>query len=1016
MARLKHQPSSPQGGFRPIQLSRQEISRMQEESNRRIANMERNRQAEMQQNRDVLQTMKEDAAYADQAEQRNFAIQQQNLQANLIQQQLNAKTQQTQADIKQQEIGQIFGGLASFSKTAAQIVAERELAEEKRKEDLDRMQVATGTDDPTKRALFLDAEGGLIGPLDETYKQELRVQEANNGDPNSIARGREANPAQTYIKNTSSANWMLENQYPAVLDSVLNSNLQIKFNDQIFNMSAARSNPRLMQAVGQAVLNEFVEKKKLTLNPRAVRTGLQAAVNYQNNLVRAASQAEIKESYSRQYESTTASIINNPAQFDQLIGPAFTTLRDIPYIGNSGAIDWFQTLITVRNVDDSGYQFPVEQLGRVVLKPGGKSFAEEFPLRWQQMKEARVNDEMKRVQREFAVDEIGYQTDVKRIVTGLTQDPSQGNADAAVEFFRTTYGKVPGEVLKFQASYTTEAIDKVKQAKQLLAIPNGFVTLEAVEAAEALDADTGREIRQRFIEQERRYNSGLYKETVESFKTTANGVTAYGTNKPNTPASVFLQTMMQSEFRKRVDKAVSGGMDFNQAATTIGQQLDQEVKAGARDPNSKWFRKSDAPGEGPSFPNLNKGMLSAQAQAARRYEGLKWTIKTNGLEKVINTKGSILTAEEAEQVTLNYGKPGFTVPQNVLAVAGMSNGLDPMVIINRQLAAQGMQPLAPPPSMATTSQSISPAFKKLLYKSPSINRSIRGLGSANAFNAAIIPNNLGPVIQQASQAAGVNPSYIAALAEIESGFKPDNVSYNGSSFGVMQINRQAHPSFFQGSDWKNPAANIRYGATYYSGLLAKYKDPVHAAMAYNAGPGNFEAYLRGQLPDGPIKTEMLNHGKKFAKVMYKYGDNSSLNNPNLMRTGHNSLKLTSSANSYVGMDTSDGPEAGNTACVWAVNKVMRAAGMNVPWGNSVYVPDVKKVLDKVGRRVSGPVPGAIAIMQDNHPTAPYPHMGIVRSDGTIISNSSTRAKFDWIGTPQEYEQKYGKSNLYYVIN
>jgi hypothetical protein len=285
------------------------------------------------------------------------------------------------------------------------------------------------------------------------------------------------------------------------------------------------------------------------------------------------------------------------------------------------------------------------------------------------------------------------------------------------------------------------------------------------------------------------------------------------------------------------------------------------------------------------------------------------------------------------------------------------------------------------------------------------------------FNPTIVPNNLGPVIQQAAQANGVNPSFIAALADIESGFNSNSTSYSGSSFGVMQINRAAHPAFFAQQDWKNPQANINYGAQYYSGLLQKYGEPVAAAMAYNAGPGNYDAYLRGELPDGRVKTEMLNHGKKFAKALYKYGGGGmSLNNPNLMRSGNSNMRLTSSAVSYIGMDTSDGPDAGRNACVWALNKVMRAAGMEVPWGNSLYVPFVKDVLDKSAKRVSGPMPGAIAIMQDNHPTDPYPHIGIVGADGMIISNSTSRARFDWKGTPQEYEQQYGRPNLYYMLN
>jgi murein DD-endopeptidase MepM/ murein hydrolase activator NlpD len=343
---------------------------------------------------------------------------------------------------------------------------------------------------------------------------------------------------------------------------------------------------------------------------------------------------------------------------------------------------------------------------------------------------------------------------------------------------------------------------------------------------------------------------------------------------------------MKAEYRARVDRAVAGGMDFQQASTTIGQALDAEVKAGARDPNSPWYRKADAPGGAAQFPNLNKGSLPALEQANRRFADLKKNIRTNGLQKVVDTKGSIITAEEAPAIVNNYGKPGFSIPQDVLAVAGMSNGLDPMVIINRQLTALGMAPLQPPPSMATTGQLVSPAFQKLLYRTPTVERSARALGSTNMFNPTVVPNNLGPLIQQSAQANGVNPAHIAALAEIESSFKADNISYNGSSFGVMQINRAAHPAYFAQNDWRTPQANIEYGTRYFKQLLDRYKDPVAAAMAYNAGPGNYDAYLQGQMPDGPKKTEMLNHGKKFAKALYKYGGGAgALNHTALMRNG-----------------------------------------------------------------------------------------------------------------------------------
>jgi hypothetical protein len=95
--------------------------------------------------------------------------------------------------------------------------------------------------------------------------------------------------------------------------------------------------------------------------------------------------------------------------------------------------------------------------------------------------------------------------------------------------------------------------------------------------------------------------------------------------------------------------------------------------------------------------------------------------------------------------------------------------------------------------------------------------------------------------------------------------------------------------------------------------------------------------------------------------------------------------------------------------------VLRASGIQPPWGDDLYVPTVKANLDANAKQISGPVPGAIVIMQDNG-TPPYPHIGIVRNDGMIISNSSSAAKFNWVMSPADYEQHYGKPNLYYRLN
>jgi hypothetical protein len=121
MARLKHQPTRPDSGFSPIQLGRGEISRMREETNRVVQNMEKNRLAQLEQGKANLQALRDNADYTRRAEERNFQIQQQNLQdrssfkVNLMLKQLKVKQMLTPELLNRSLVV-----LSGFSQTAAE--------------------------------------------------------------------------------------------------------------------------------------------------------------------------------------------------------------------------------------------------------------------------------------------------------------------------------------------------------------------------------------------------------------------------------------------------------------------------------------------------------------------------------------------------------------------------------------------------------------------------------------------------------------------------------------------------------------------------------------------------------------------------------------------------------------------------------------------------------------------------------------------------------------------------------
>jgi len=688
-------------GFTPQQVSDAAISRMREESNRVVQGMREAAEADISQRRRISAEVKENQQYEKSSREQNFRIQTKNLNTELSQTQLDSQTAQKQLETDQAAQSKIFQQVATLSKTASDKFVEIEKAksDERAQQAINEFLINPNQDEVINQVL---GEYELAA-TEEVRQSELDVAQTKNADPLAVSKARSLDSNGRYKLDQARVNYLLTNIYPQQLNKAL--------------LEAGNLDSSQTAAFITNFQREFFERSNvLAYKPEMLRDGLTALQGVNQGIQTKARAREIKTKEEIRYANATTILTQNPTAFVQNAPDQFNVVRRQK--GATAALDWYESLGTTRGVNGE-YLFTLEALASVRLNTAdgqvGKTFAESNPGRMGAIKIARMRGDNQYRTAQVQADELSYKEDAQKFLAALTEDGSKANAEEALKFFRETYGKIPQSIQQYASSYTHEAVAKAKSIEKYEAIPDGFITDEAVDALMGIDPTAGKTLAARKAAQDQKYTKGVFKDQSDSFKTTANGVTTFGSNKPNTPASLFLQGRMRAEYRKRVDQAVAGGMDFNTAATTIGQQLAAEVKAGARKPDSLWYRKPNQSGGSATFPNLNKGNLPALEKANRNYTELKKDIYDRGLSTVLQTPESIITKEEAVAIMNSYGKPGFTIPRDVAAVAGISNGADPFTIINAQLEALDLPPLTPPQVTTDLNANVSPEFRSIIY-------------------------------------------------------------------------------------------------------------------------------------------------------------------------------------------------------------------------------------------------------------------------------------------------------------
>ena len=184
----------------------------------------------------------------------------------------------------------------------------------------------------------------------------------------------------------------------------------------------------------------------------------------------------------------------------------------------------------------------------------------------------------------------------------------------------------------------------------------------------------------------------------------------------------------------------------------------------------------------------------------------------------------------------------------------------------RQEVAKGVQ------KSQSIQQQARPTQQQVQAPSHMVSEGSTNIGQAGQPIAA---SDIQQIIIEEANKAGVSPALMLAIANQESGFKPNLVGDKdrGGSYGLFQIHKPSHPDYTGGFD---PRANAAYASKMRAGLLKAYNGDVAKALwGYNAGSGNV---ARGIYPDSTkayVKNVMANIGR-FGNVVPRGQGNDTL--------------------------------------------------------------------------------------------------------------------------------------------
>ena len=781
------------------------------------------------------------------------------------------------------QAGSEWKALADFSKS---MKATAEAYDKRKKEE------------QYNRGLAIAYEEGVPQEVQEEYDESVAqlkgaketldnaaAQSLKNGAPYEVSRRIQHLSGWAEYGYATGKAQMAGESYQGWMSSQLATNDELELSIDGISFTPATASTTAQKAASmQALRSQFYKDYDLEgMNPVLLNKHAFPAMHKSDNRILETARRQIAKDDSFLERAQAAKIFGT----DKDWGLYLDTIRNtvgadgVTPLGYKGA--WDEGMKTLKGMIETGQMTELEleaiEMQEIPGRPG-KTFGSEYGTQFAKLREALRAENINEWNIQQKQRQIQFQQAVDETRQWFLEDPSritEANVRAAQDRL-VQYGFGTSDVIRsLEAQLGTDAKQKREYEQEIERYAElGLLTPERLKGMPF-------DLQQKYggiAQQQAKAAANDYSSQIKAFETYIKGKSDLSADSPLAASGTLALQEATSEFYARLANNLAAGMSPQQAANEAMVAVDTEMRAGAEDPNSKWYVSQDK-----MFPNLLTQYTQnnlEENKALERADNIRDLNSTVG-PRAWDSPGLVWDKAELEAMEQGFGSPEWSMPSDALAL-GEQYSVDPFEIINRQREAVGLPALDIPAAREEYNTQVSPELQSMMNRWPSPQRSLRAWGGSGVpFSETRVPKGFGPTILQASAAHGIDPAILAGLIEQESSWNVGAVSSAGAR-GLGQFIPETAAEF--GVDVSDPVSSINGAAKYLAYLRDYFKGDMRLAIiAYNGGMGNVERF------GGPIpgNDENQNYYGLVMKGAAKYGaigsGATSWKDPALMRAG-----------------------------------------------------------------------------------------------------------------------------------